>query len=233
MTEAVLGQLRKQWEPAALALVAKGDWKYDAGFPMKKINAERRPIARNPTIVAGKEAALNIGAPIPPVILVHTKVIGKPGYEPIDGWHGAKAAENAGLKKIPAYIGEGDAEWTTAIVKIDDTIPTPPTGPGQKAATLPYQASVQSLKENVTARHVPQLQNAVSRVLEAQKREVVGRVIAHYDQIARKPKDSTIWWPNPAEKDTALRAAIAPTTGAIASTVNGYVNDLLKKPEGA
>jgi ParB-like chromosome segregation protein Spo0J len=83
--------------------------------------------------VAGKEAALNIGAPIPPIVLIHTKVIGKPGYEPIDGWHGAKAAENAGLKKIPAYVGEGDPDWTTAIIAVDDTIPTPPSGPGKAA----------------------------------------------------------------------------------------------------
>jgi hypothetical protein len=107
VTEAVLGQLRKQWDPADLGIVRKGAWKFDDAFPMKKVNGERRPGGRNPTIVAGKEAALEVGAPIPPIILVHTKVIGSPGYEPIDGWHGFKAAQNAGTEEDPRLRGRG------------------------------------------------------------------------------------------------------------------------------
>ena len=63
VTEAVLGQLRKQSAPDDLALVKAGDWKSDPAFPMKKVDGERRPGGRNPTIVAGKEAALTVGPP--------------------------------------------------------------------------------------------------------------------------------------------------------------------------
>ena len=225
VTEAVLGQLRKQWKPADLALVGKGDWKYDPGFPMKKVNAARRPIARNPTIVAGKEAALNIGAPIPPIVLVHTKVIGKPGYEPIDGWHGAKAAENAGLKKIPAYVGEGDPDWTTAIIAVDDTIPTPPSGPGKAAPVhlAGYQASMRTLKDNLTARVSPQLRAAVSLVLDQQKRDIVSRVRTNFDTIASHPKDASIWWPPSSKWDDAMTAALRPALLGAAEQVDAHI----------
>ena len=124
--DAVLAALRKQWPEAELDIVKQGTWTFDPKFPMSKINAARRPIARNPAIVAGVEAALKVGAPIAPVTLVHTKVIDKPGYEPIDGWHRTLAATHAGLDEIPAYVGEGDADWTTKIIAIDDKVPTPP-----------------------------------------------------------------------------------------------------------
>ena len=222
VTEAVLGQLRKQWAPADLALVGKGDWSYDPAFPMKKVNAARRPGGRNPTIVAGKEAALNIGAPIPPIVLVHTKVIGKPGYEPIDGWHGAKAAENAGLKRIPAYVGEGDPDWTTAIIKVDDTIPTPPSGPG-KADLTGYQRSMRTLKDNLTARVSPQLRGAVSLVLDQQKRDIVSRVRTNFDALKNKPKDASIWWPQGSKWDDAMTAALRPSLLGVAEQVDAHI----------
>jgi len=222
VTEAVLGQLRKQWAPADLSLVGKGDWSYDPAFPMKKVNAARRPGGRNPTIVAGKEAALNIGAPIPPIVLVHTKVIGKPGYEPIDGWHGAKAAENAGLKRIPAYVGEGDPDWTTAIIKVDDNIPTPPSGPG-KADLTGYQRSMRTLKDNLTARVSPQLRGAVSLVLDQQKRDIVSRVRTNFDALKNKPKDASIWWPQGSKWDDAMTAALRPSLLGVAEQVDAHI----------
>jgi len=131
VVEAVLAGLRKQWPESELDIVRQGDWKFDPKFPLDKINADKRPIARNPNIVAGVEAMLAVGAPIQPITLIHTKVIDKPGYEPIDGWHRTLAAEHQGMKTIPAYVGEGDADWTTKLIAFDDDIPTPPDDAGQ------------------------------------------------------------------------------------------------------
>ena len=75
--------------------------------------------------VAGVAAELKIGAPIAPVTIIKTP----DGYTPIDGWHRLAGAEDAGLKKVPAYIGEGDPDWTAALLKFNDTIPTPPDSP--------------------------------------------------------------------------------------------------------
>lgn len=133
--EAVLAALRKQWPDSELDIVRQGAWTFDPKFPMGKVNAARRPVARNPKIVAGVEAALAIGAPIQPVTLIHTKVIDKPGYEPIDGWHRLLANEHAGNDTIAAYVGEGDADWTTKLIAFDDEIPTPPDSAGQAVAT--------------------------------------------------------------------------------------------------
>ena len=136
VVEAVLAALRKQWPEAELEIIRQGKWTFDPKFPMDKINAARRPIARNPKIVAGVEAALKVGAPIAPVTLIHTKVIDKGGYEPIDGWHRTLANEHAGNKTIAAYVGEGDPDWTTQMIAFDDQIPTPPDSAVKMADVL-------------------------------------------------------------------------------------------------
>ena len=67
----------------------------------------------------------------------------------------------------------------------------------------------------------------MQRVLEEQRREVLARVLTHYDQIKSKPRDTSVWWPNPAEQDAKLGDAIRPATAAIANAVNGTVSDML------
>jgi phage portal protein BeeE len=125
VVEAVIAALRKQWPEEQLDIVREGAWTFDPAMKLKKIDAAERPIARNPEIVEGVEAELKVGAPISPVTILKTDT----GYTPIDGWHRCLAAEHAGLKKIPAYIGEGDPAWTAALLKFNDTIPTPPDSP--------------------------------------------------------------------------------------------------------
>jgi hypothetical protein len=151
VVEAVLAALRKQWPEDELAIVRQGSWEMDPRFPLDKVNADRRPIARNPKIVAGVEAVLKVGAPIAPVTIIHTKVIGKPGYEPIDGWHRILAAEHAGLKDIPAYVGEGDADWTTKLIAFDDEIPTPPDHAGQAVKAAQERERLVSALERLGA----------------------------------------------------------------------------------
>ena len=125
VAEAVVAALRKQWPVAQLDIVRDGDWAFDPSCKLSKIDADRRPIARNPDIVAGVEAELKVGAPIAPVTIVKTDT----GYTPIDGWHRTLAAEHAGLKKIPAYVGEGDPDWTAKLLAFNSSIPTPPDSP--------------------------------------------------------------------------------------------------------
>ena len=132
-TAAVLAALRKQWPEEQLDIVRQGEWEYVPAFPMKKIDAARRPIARNPTKVAGVEAALKLGAPIDPVILIDRKAIGQKDTEPIDGWHRTLAAEHQGLKDIPAFVGKGDEQWTKSLLAFNETIPTPPDDAGARS----------------------------------------------------------------------------------------------------
>ena len=129
VTEAVVGALRKQWPEAELDIVRQGDWTFDPAMKLSKIDFAKRPIARNLEKVAGVEAELKIGAPIAPITIIKTDT----GYTPIDGWHRSLAAEHAGLKKIPAYIGDGDPEWVAKLLAFNDTIPTPPDAPKEGA----------------------------------------------------------------------------------------------------
>jgi phage portal protein BeeE len=125
VVEAVVGALRKQWPEAQLDIVREGDWTFDPAMKLSKIDYARRPVARNPDKVAGVEAELKVGAPIAPATIIKTP----DGYTPIDGWHRLLGADHAGLKKVPVYIGEGDADWTAQLLKFNDSIPTPSDSP--------------------------------------------------------------------------------------------------------
>lgn len=227
--DAVMAALRKQWPEQELDIVKQGDWTFDPAFPIRKINAARRPIHRNPKIVAGVEAVLRVGAPISPVTLIHTKVLGKPGYEPIDGWHRTLAAIHAGLKKIPAYIGEGDAKWTEKLIAFDDDIPTPPDSAGQavgKADIPARHEPIRKLRASLDATITPKLQRGVASLLDGQRREVLGRVRAHWDAIRAQPRDRSLWWPQPAAQDEALTSVMRPALMGVAQTVAGQVQEI-------
>ena len=121
-----MGALRKQWPEAELDIVREGTWTFDPAMKLGKIDFERRPIARNPDKVAGVAAELKVGAPIAPVTVIKD---GDGKITPIDGWHRLAGASDAGLKKVPAYIGEGVPEWVVKLLAFYDTIPTPPDAP--------------------------------------------------------------------------------------------------------
>ena len=91
---------------------------------LKKIDYARRPVARNPQKVDDFKAAIDVGAPTRPAVIVKTDA----GWTPIDGWHHLLAADHAGEKKYPVYKGEGDPAWTAALLKFNETIPTPNDG---------------------------------------------------------------------------------------------------------
>ncbi len=225
---AVLAALRKQWPDNELTIVDQGDWTFDPTFPLKKINAARRPIARNPRIVAGARAVIAIGAPIAPVTIIHTKVIGKKGYEPIDGWHRVAAANDEGCKTIPAYVGEGDADWTTKLIAFDDDIPTPPDSapndPATKAAGGSFRATMLSLRSTLNRTHQPILQHQVALVLSQQKQDIINRVTAHYEAIKSAPKDRTLWWNRSASWDAKLANAMKPVMNSVASAVHDHIS---------
>jgi Phage portal protein len=233
VTTAVLAELRKQWPDSELDIVKEGEWTFVPDFKLSKVNASRRPVPRNPKIVAGVEAALTIGAPIKPITLIRTRVIGKPGYTPIDGWHRALGAEHAGVKRVPAYIGEGDATWTTDLLAFNDEIPTPGKASLSAAqavkASLPgYQQSLVTLRGNVEARHIPPLRTTVARVLDDQRRDIVSRVRGQYEAIKRKPGDTTLWWPSES-RDRQMTGAIRPALGAVVTTVSSNIGGMLGK----
>jgi HK97 family phage portal protein len=132
-TDAVVGQLRAQWPGRELAVVRQGTWTLDPAMKLKKIDYARRPIARNPQRVDDFAAALKVGAPPRPAIIV--KPDDADQWTPIDGWHHLLAADHAGLKKYPVYKGEGSPEWVAELLKFNDTIPTPSDTPDDDGGT--------------------------------------------------------------------------------------------------
>ena len=222
VTDAVMAALRKQWTPAQLAIVRQGSWSFEPKFPMDKINADRRPNGRNPAIVAGAEAVLAIGAPISPATIIHTKRIGKPGYEPIDGWHRILAAQHQGMDTIPAYVGEGDDAWTKQMIALDDDMPTPQL-PG-KAST--HRQAMLGLRETLQAQVTPTLQAGVQLVLDQQKRSVISRVRTNWDHVKSHPAEHQTWFGRPGEWDAALLNALRPGLMGVAQTVAGKVKTL-------
>lgn len=225
---AVLAGLKKQWPESELDIVKRGKWRYDPAFPLKKVNAARRPVPRNPKIVQGVEAEVEVGAPLRPITIIHTKVVGKPGYTPIDGWHHTLGYEHAGVKKTPAYIGEGDADWTTELLKFNDEIPTPPDSPDEptgKADLSGYQRSLQALRSNVHERVTPMLRDAVGRVLDAQRHDIAARIRSHAEQVRAKPSDTSVWWPPSNNWDQALTAALQPGLQGVVQQVHAHVGE--------
>jgi hypothetical protein len=228
VVRAVMAALKKQWPAKELEIVKQGKWKFYPAFPMKKINAARRPIARNPKIVADVEAVLAIGAPIAPITIIHTKRIGKPGYEPIDGWHREGGADHQGLKTIPAYVGEGSDEWTKAMIAFDDDIPTPPDSAADEEPADDTEGKAQtSFRRSLEVRVTPQLQRSVTQVLDDQRRSIAVRVRSMYDAIKANPRDTTIWWPK-GSWDARLADALKPTLADVAESVRTHVTTTFK-----
>ena len=242
---AVIAGLAKQWPLADLAIVKQGTWKYNPAYPLKKIDAAKRPIARNPKIVAGVEAALKVGAPIDPVTLIHVKRLGNDlPTEPIDGWHRLLAAQHQGLDTIPAYIGKGDDDWTRKLIAFDDDIPTPPDSPSLPPdAPMPPDAAkaspvpgLKKLRATVEQHVTPALRGSVAAVLAQQKAEIVARVVGMADHIKRKPADLSIWWKGD-KWDAELSAAMTPHLTDAAQTIAGYIGTQIRSgkaaPQGA
>jgi phage portal protein BeeE len=229
VTDAVVAALRKQWPAPVLATVQQGKWKFDPAYPTAKIDSARRPIARNPKIVQGVEAALNVGAPIDPVVLVKTKRIGGSHglpTEPIDGWHRLLAAAHAGLDHVPAYIGSGDDAWTKTLIKVDDELPTPPDSPSPdempRATKATLRQSVVGLRQTVTSLSLEPLRASVASALATMKADVLARVRLNYQHLQTHPGDWSVYWKSPAA-DATMTAALTPTLSDVASTVSDHL----------
>jgi hypothetical protein len=113
--------------------VRQGTWTLDPAMKLKKIDYARRPIARNQQKVDDFAAALKVGAPGRPAIVV--KPDDADQWTPIDGWHHLLAADHAGIKKYPVYKGEGSPAWVAELLKFNDTIPTPSDTPDDDGGT--------------------------------------------------------------------------------------------------
>jgi|GEM_PF-3147182 len=92
-----------------------------------------------------------------------------------------------------------------------------------------YQRSMRALKQNLSARVIPQMRGSVSLVLDAQKRDIAGRVRGQYERIKAKPSDTTLWWPPNAKWDEAMVAAIKPALLGVAEHVRTHVGDTVMR----
>lgn len=86
-----------------------------------------------------------------------------------------------------------------------------------------YQRSMRALKNNLSARVIPQMRGSVSLVLSAQKRDIAARVRGQYDLVKAKPTDTTLWWPSHQKWDEAMVAAIKPALLGVAEHVRTHV----------
>lgn len=95
-------------------------------------------------------------------------------------------------------------------------------------AAIPTKADAKflGLRSRVQSRFVPRLRKSVADVLATQKIEVASRVRSHGVAIARKPKDSTIWW-YAAKEDERLAKVLRTGASGIATTVARQIGDLM------
>jgi hypothetical protein len=239
VTDAVVAALRKQWTPSQAAVVAQGTWKYDPKYPMSKIDDSRRPGGRNMKIVDGIQSALEVGAPIDPVIVVKRKVIGKKGTEPIDGWHRTLAANRVGLDTIPAFIGEGDEDWTNSVLTMDDHIPRPELVAENAPLAKAEFNQLRLFRSQLEQRMTPQLKSQVRRFLAAQRDDVAARIRGRWEEVKRAPKDTSLWWQAPNQYgdpwNNALTGTMAPVLTDVARQVDAQVRLVVpaKAPAGA
>lgn len=90
----------------------------------------------------------------------------------------------------------------------------------------PLRRSLLALRDSIATHHTPRIKNAVAAVLAEQRTEIAQRIRAHAEQIARKPKDTTVWF-DAKKWDTALRGALSGGLAAMGESVSRQVADAL------
>jgi SPP1 gp7 family putative phage head morphogenesis protein len=94
----------------------------------------------------------------------------------------------------------------------------------------PLHTALVSLRNRIAAAKTPIIKRSVATVLAAQRHEIATSLRENAAHIAKKPADSSIWFPR--SFDTKLSAALAPHLDVMATSVNAQIHDVLPAKPG-
>ncbi len=111
-------------------------------------------------------------------------------------------------------------------------VPVPPQAGAVAGKARPLHqprtiaTGTKALRANVERRVTPQLRRNVQSVLDQQKADVVARVMKHYEQIAKKPGDSSVWWTGD-KWNKKMTQALTPPLAGVAEVVEEHIRKQL------
>jgi hypothetical protein len=90
----------------------------------------------------------------------------------------------------------------------------------------PLRRSLIALRDSLATYHTPRIKERVKVILADQRTDVAQRIRAHADQIARKPRDTSVWWDG-RRWDRELTSALSGALAGMAASVSRQVSDTL------
>jgi hypothetical protein len=94
------------------------------------------------------------------------------------------------------------------------------------ARVEPMRRALIALRDSIATHHTPRVRQAVSAVLREQRTEIAQRIRGHAEQIARKPRDTSVWW-DAKRWDQALRGALVGGLAGMATSVSRQISEQL------
>lgn len=125
LTDIVYRYLLRSYPKDVVGWVKDGDWEFEPKVDLSDINMARRPGGRNPDKVSSIADTLDEGASMDPIVLVRRDPPDGYDYDIADGWHRTLAAEQAGWKELPAFVGTGfddKADWGLEMQDESDSV---------------------------------------------------------------------------------------------------------------
>lgn len=86
--------------------------------------------------------------------------------------------------------------------------------------------SLLALREQIATHHTPRIAEMVRGILAEQRTEIAARIRAHAEAIARKPRDTSVWWDG-ARWDRALSGALVGGLAGMATSVARQMAEVL------
>lgn len=102
----------------------------------------------------------------------------------------------------------------------------PPIMPPALPADVPEPAKAGGIpRASVLRRFEPMVRKAVAAFLDEQKRDIVARIRARGEHLARKPSDRDVWWSDKwdAKLLDAVKTGVAGVAGTVAARVQGQL----------
>jgi hypothetical protein len=90
----------------------------------------------------------------------------------------------------------------------------------------PLRQSLIALRDQIATHQTPRIKTAVATILHEQRADIAQRIRAHAAQIARKPRDTSVWF-DAKRWDRALTGALAGAMAGMATSVSRQVSDTL------
>jgi hypothetical protein len=214
-------ELAHQYPAKVLGWIKQVDWTFDDKVKVKKIEATKDPATLAPKVVTAIESGLEAGADINPVILVCLPSRAKCLIA--NGNHRVEALQEQGIKKVQAYIGTATAANEQAVLDGITAMQAPEFDDKGVPKKANLRGAMRAFRASVETHALPKMRASASRVLEEQRRSVLGEVRLRSQHIMGHPEDSSAWW-KPERWNATLLAALSGTYQSIGAQVVAQVN---------